>query len=610
VRSVVWGAEDTALARRVAVKQIRLPAGLGPTDRAAALARVGRRAQAVSALSHPNVIALYDVVEDGGFGWLVMELVPWPSLADVIAAHGALASDFVATVGLGVLGGLDAAHELAIVHGDVNPANVLVATDGHVKLTDFGIARAASGPMSGTPAFRAPEVLAGATADARADLWGLGATMATALRGVEPFGAGTTDPERIAASIRSDATPAIDADTPLAFAVNGLLRKDPAHRLGSGGARQALLEAGGVDLNDPRQSAQRGDDRTTLLAAALEAEPETTRLAAQRPIPEPPAPQPSAVQPPLIASAPRQQPTPPAAVQTPPAGQPPQPHPAAARPTSGPNPPPPIPTRPSPPAPSRGPKRRRRRSPGVTAAAIALVVVLCAGVAYGAFWITDTLGGKHNTAERLATDPTSADPLGGIGRNPTNDRTGTTNGTTGAASGTPSSSAPTASSPTSNAPSSSTSPSAAGSALPDGYTTYHDSRGFTVGAPQGWKAAVSPSNKHVVDLTAPDGQRFLRLVVSPATSGSLGAEFAAAEKEFKASHKGYHRVQLTTGTFRGHDSVLWEFTFNSSGTVRHARYLDFTAGGKEYGVYVSAPDAQFSSMDKVYQVALDTISVP
>lgn len=102
-------------------------------------------------LSHPNVVGVYNIVEEDGRPWLVMELVPHRSLRDAIAADGPLSPARAAQVGLGILAALRAAHQAGVLHRDVKPANVLLAPGGRVVLTDFGIARADDSPaLTGT----------------------------------------------------------------------------------------------------------------------------------------------------------------------------------------------------------------------------------------------------------------------------------------------------------------------------------------------------------------------------------------------------------------------------------------------------------------------------
>src|SRR4029450_5319808 len=146
----VFRARDTRLARDVAVKV--LPARLA-TD-AEALARFEREAKAVAALSHPNILSLFDFGKADGIAYAVTELLEGESLRERLKA-GALATRKAAEYAIQIAHGLAAAHDKGIVHRDLKPENVFVSRDGHVKILDFGLARqaatSAAGSESGSP---------------------------------------------------------------------------------------------------------------------------------------------------------------------------------------------------------------------------------------------------------------------------------------------------------------------------------------------------------------------------------------------------------------------------------------------------------------------------
>jgi eukaryotic-like serine/threonine-protein kinase len=143
---VVWRAHDELLGRDVAVKEIIWPPHFTEREQRVACGRATREAQMAARLSHRNVIRIYDIVEEDGHPWIAMELLPYPSLRDVLAADGPLPPARAAQIGLGILAALRAAHAEGIMHRDVKPANVLIGPDGRAVLTDFGIARAADSP--------------------------------------------------------------------------------------------------------------------------------------------------------------------------------------------------------------------------------------------------------------------------------------------------------------------------------------------------------------------------------------------------------------------------------------------------------------------------------
>ncbi|MFC0860868.1 protein kinase [Sphaerimonospora cavernae] len=192
---VVWRAHDELLDREVAVKEVRFDSAMG--DELSDLnRRTMREARAAGRLTHPNVVVVHDVIEEDDRPWIVMQLVPSRSLGQVIRQDGPLTPERTAEIGLQVLDALRAAHRQGVLHRDVKPENVLLAEDGRVVLTDFGIARIeADSTMTrtglvGTPAFIPPERLRGSPAQRESDLWSLGATLYAAVEGRPPHDKG------------------------------------------------------------------------------------------------------------------------------------------------------------------------------------------------------------------------------------------------------------------------------------------------------------------------------------------------------------------------------------------------------------------------------------
>jgi serine/threonine protein kinase len=265
----VWLATDEVLGRDVAVKQVVLPAEMLDELRDVAKERTLREARAAARLSHPNVVRVYDVLEADGQPWIVMEYVAAKSLQEV----GPLDPREVARIGLELVSALRAAHRTGVHHRDIKPANVLLADDGRVVLTDFGIAViegdgyvTRSGLVLGSPEFIAPERARDGTAGAPGDLWSLGATLYAAVEGRAPFKRGSAI-ETLSALATQEPDPPVRAG-PLEPALRALLRKDPNKRADLQEAEELLRAA--VDGARPeRPRPQRHKRALAVLVAAL-----------------------------------------------------------------------------------------------------------------------------------------------------------------------------------------------------------------------------------------------------------------------------------------------------------------------------------------------------
>jgi hypothetical protein len=231
----VWRARDDMLGRIVAVKEIRFPAGIAERERADLCERSVREARAAAVLSHPSIITVHDVLYEEGRPWIVMDLVEGRSLEDVRTADGPLPAQVVARIGLELLDALSLAHRHGVLHRDVKPGNVLVDSDFHAILTDFGIAtvaadRPASGStgLVGSPGYMPPERLMEADIGPSSDLWSLGATLYTAVEGEPPFSREGSLAVLGAVLTQHPAPPRRAG--PLAPALLAMLAKDPATR--------------------------------------------------------------------------------------------------------------------------------------------------------------------------------------------------------------------------------------------------------------------------------------------------------------------------------------------------------------------------------------------
>jgi len=235
-------ATDETLGREVAVKQVGLLPGETVPDSARAL----REARSTAALSHRNVVTVYDVIEEAGSIWLVMEHVPSRSLAQIINDSGPLQPAEVARIGAQVADGLAAAHAAGIVHRDVKPGNVLVRSDGVAKISDFGIARPDGDPaltqtnlFVGTPTYLSPEAARGDTPTPASDVWSLGATLYAAVEGAPPYESSSNHLAVLNDIAERDPAPPTRAGA-LAPALSRMLDRDPGSRWSMADAAHAL----------------------------------------------------------------------------------------------------------------------------------------------------------------------------------------------------------------------------------------------------------------------------------------------------------------------------------------------------------------------------------
>jgi hypothetical protein len=251
---VVWRAHDQLLDREVAVKEVVLSAAIGEDEQRNAYQRTLREARTAARLSHRGVVTVYDVAEEDGRPFIVMELVPSQSLDQVVAAEGPMTPLRAGRMGQQLLAALATAHAAGVLHRDVKPSNVLIADDRtgvwdeRAVLTDFGIAQfegdprlTQTGMVMGSPGFTAPERIRGGDATPASDLWSLGATIYTAVEGRGPYeqrgGAITT----MSAIINEDAPVAPSAGR-LGPLIAALLRREPSARPTAAAAARMFAE--------------------------------------------------------------------------------------------------------------------------------------------------------------------------------------------------------------------------------------------------------------------------------------------------------------------------------------------------------------------------------
>ena len=247
--AVVWRATDTILHRTVAVKVLRAQYASDPGF----LARFQSEARAAAALNDPGIVAVYDVGQDGGRQYLVLELVPGEDMKAVIRREAPLAPERVVRHGAALARAVAAAHKIGLVHRDLKPQNVLLTPDGRLKVADFGIARAvadagvtAPGIVMGTAHYVAPEQAAGGTATPASDVYSLGVVLYEMLTGHVPFDADTA--MGVAMRIMHEDAPSVTSLNPLvperlAAIVSRAMARRPEDRYADAGALAHVLEA-------------------------------------------------------------------------------------------------------------------------------------------------------------------------------------------------------------------------------------------------------------------------------------------------------------------------------------------------------------------------------
>jgi Tol biopolymer transport system component len=265
----VYRALDTKLGREVALKI--LPEAFAHD--ANRMARFEREAQVLASLNHPNIAAIYGLEESDGTRALVMELVEGPTLAERIGGR-VMSLEEALPIAKQIAEALEYAHEKGIIHRDLKPANVKLTADGHVKLLDFGLAKALEAPAQaagnpsisptltvegtragvilGTAAYMAPEQARGAIVDKRADIWSFGVVLYERLTGQQPF-AGATVSDTLAAVLKTE--PDITQSPAQAQRLlRRCLEKDPKRRLRDIGDALPLIEGATETVPAPRSS--------------------------------------------------------------------------------------------------------------------------------------------------------------------------------------------------------------------------------------------------------------------------------------------------------------------------------------------------------------------
>jgi hypothetical protein len=576
---VVWRARDGLLERDVAVKELVWPPDFTEAEQETACQRAVREAQMAGRLAHLNVVRIYDILQEDSHPWIIMELLPYPSLRDLVRTEGPLTPAQAARVGLGVLAALRAAHAEGVLHRDVKPANILVGPDGRVVLTDFGIARAgdsppltASGTLVGSPAYIAPERARGGQARPAGDLWGLGASLYAAVEGHPPFERDAAI-ATLTAVVIDEPEEAIHAGA-LWPVISALLRKDPDERLDPAEAERMLRRVADGDQMAPDPPADLAEPEAAAAAPANVAGPtglvaDQAAAATQAPVASPDATALAAV-PGSVGPAERAPSSPPE--ESAPAA-------AAA----------PVPAAPSPRAASRRLRLPRRATLALAAmAAVAIIAVTLA--------LTGSPG--HPAASSGPSTRSTRDPAASPGASSPGGSTTPSAGGTG--TGAPASPA------ASPGPGSGSSGGAADTALPAGYHRFTNSTGFSIGVPDGWQ--VSHVGHYVYVTDPSNGGIFLLIDQSDSPKSNPLADWEQQAANRADTYPDYHLIRLESVYYpQAEKAADWEFTYVRSGVPVHILNRNVLANAHHaYALYWSTPTADWDADFHYFQAFAGT----
>jgi hypothetical protein len=569
---VVWRGRDELLDREVAIKEVRAAA-----ENDGIYQRTLREAKAAARLNHPGVVTVFDVVEDDGSPWIVMELVQARSLDRVIAEDGPLRPPQAAQVGQQLLSALECAHAAGVLHRDVKPGNVLVAADNAVKLTDFGIATFPGDPaltqvgmVFGTPGYTAPERVRGEAATPASDLWSLGATLYTAVEGRGPFDR-PGGSAAIFAGVAHEPAPRAPSAGALGPVIDALLQADPAQRPDVAGAARLLDHAAGQDDSGPAFSGGFTVPGGYPAFADVREFP---------PMP-PPADLPASADLPEFLDQPAA-----AGMPGPPASGPPASSPPAAN-------------RGVPPAAGSG--QPRSRGPGRALVTVALAVAMAAAACIGY--------AVYPRPQSTASDPGQATAVQDSGAGGHAVHGAASTGTGGHS---------TASVGSGGDPASGSSPASGGGATPSaGYQWFQvtpassgTAAGFKIALPANWQLTTQGLVSY---LRPPSGSAYIEISLEPFTyPGPLReAAYLQAQALRQDLYPGYRLVAIRPGTLLGQLDAAWRFSWLQSGT-RRVDVLQWLvsdaapAGTQDYELAVSAPAPAFGWALTVFRRAMLT----
>ncbi|WP_327745880.1 serine/threonine protein kinase [Streptomyces europaeiscabiei] len=557
----VWRAHDEVLHRAVAIKELTAALYVSENEQAILLRRTRAEARAAARINHSAVVTVHDVLEHDNRPWIVMELVEGVSLADAVRERGRVEAREAARIGMWVLRALGAAHRAGVLHRDVKPGNVLLAEDGRVLLTDFGIAQVEgdttitrTGEIVGSVDYIAPERVRGHDPGPASDLWSLGATLYTAVEGKSPFRR-TTPLTTMQAVVGEEAAEPVAAG-PLGPVITALLCKDPAVRPAADEAEQMLAEAaegrrprvaqayvptrqqpggagdgagvaagpGGADGGGARatedvhgahgeyQGGAQASGHSTGGAALAGGHDVSTGGGFGTPA------------------------TPMATVHQPAGGAPVLP----AAPTA---------------------KRRRGRT-------VALVLLLAVLVGGGG-----AVAAHYADGWRAGSGSATAGTAGTAGTDEAEDGDQPADG------------------------------------VPEGWERVEDPEGFSLALPKGWKRQVKGTQ---IDYTPDKGEHFLRVAVDDSPDFDSPYHHQLDLEEQVRTRSDYQQVTLEENIYRDRPGALWDFTWTAPATSTEFRpgprraieQMYLSRDGVEYTIYMSSPAADWDTAEEQFYAVL------
>lgn len=254
---IVYEALDTRINRRVAIKELFLPAGATDSVRHDRIQRFQREARAAGQLTHPNIVTIFETEEDNGRYFIVMEYLEGETLRGKMDREGIIPKEEAARIVLQVLDALIEAHSKGVIHRDIKPDNVHLLPDDRIKLTDFGIARlkyeptiTMDGQIFGTPSYMSPEQVVGQEIDERSDLFSVGTVFYEMVAGFKPF-AGDSVVSITYNIMNTDPPSPPDLPYALEWIIRRALQKSPQNRFNSAQEMKKAVQDALESLHTP-----------------------------------------------------------------------------------------------------------------------------------------------------------------------------------------------------------------------------------------------------------------------------------------------------------------------------------------------------------------------